>query len=489
VYAVFFHFVVIRAPLVEANAPGCRYKNIRGSGILPPRSYPSHTSTHRGCTAPQRQAQLDPAIPETPLLSSILGFLITLVLLVGFYVVRKPEERSWLMPLALLAFLLKAFIMPFYFQWLVYIGDGGFAYADAGRVHRQAIQMGEEIVYETARITPGWAAVDPGFYQLTAYTYLIFGPNTLIIRFMLIMCISMSLLYTYRITRMYFDEPTARLAAGLHAFMPAPILLSLNHRKDPVVQLIVMFAFYHAMRVFRQDQGWQKSAFMVIVGLFAVYPFRSGLVLPFIGMMVICFVLANRNALQGIVLTLITLLSLVVLQLSIPEDSRVNLDTYASRATGKFAESAEFSNTGGLTRLLRVTGPLDIYKVPFAAVAYMFLPFPPNIDGYPVTILSSFLHLVAIFLLPHMMLGAWSLIRAPDWRLKLPLIVFPTVFLLVLGAVHIGLLRYREIFYPICMIWIAIGWRIGTPAALRLIVYVGLLILTIPIYLTRFGFL
>lgn len=419
----------------------------------------------------------------------MVAFFITLIVLIGFYVVRKPEERKWVMRVAIAAFLIKSLLLPFYFQWLVSIGEEGFAYADAGRVHNQSIRMGEEITYDTPRNTPGWYAVDPGIYLLTTYTYLAFGTNTLVIRFLLIMCISMAILYTYRITRMYFDEPTARLAALLHAFMPAPILLSLNHRKDPIVQLLVMFMFYHSVRVFRQEPNWPRSVGWVIAGLVAVYPFRSGLILPFLGMMVICFVLANRNVLQGMLLTTITILILVILQFATPDDSKINLDTYAARAGGKLEQSAEFSEAGGLVRLLRVTGPLDIYKIPFAAVAYLLLPFPPAFDGYPPTILTSFLHLFAIFLLPHMYMGAWSLIRAPDWRIKLPLIVFPGVFLLVLGAVHVGILRYREIFYPVCLIWMAIGWRIGTPAVLRFAIYVGLAILTIPIYLSRFGFL
>lgn len=419
----------------------------------------------------------------------MVAFFITLIFLVGFYLVRKPDERGWLMRLAVLAFLLKAILVPIYFQWLVSIGEDGFAYVDAGRVHHQSTEMVDEVRFNAPHTSPGWSSVDPGLYLLTTYTYLVFGPNTLVIRFFLIMCISVSLLYTYRITRMYFDEPTARLAAGLHAFMPAPILLSLNHRKDPIVQMLVMFTFYHSVRVFRQEPGWPRSVAFIIVGLFAVYPFRSGLILPFIGVMVICFVLANRSVLQGMTLTVVTVLSLVILQLATPDDARINLDTYTSRAQGKLEESAERSEeSGGLVRLLRVTGPLDIYKIPFAATAYLFLPFPPKVSGYPVTTLTSFLHLVAIFLMPHMLLGAWSLIRAPDWRIKLPLIVFPGVFLLVLGAVHVGLLRYREIFYPICLIWIAIGWRIGAPGILKFAIYVGLAALAIPVYLSRFGF-
>ncbi len=429
---------------------------------------------------------MDSIAPPTPLLSSILGFVVALLILIVFYLPRKPEERRWLMGVAITAFLLKAILVPVYFQWLVWLGDGGFAYVDARGHHYQALDIVEEYEYDLPHESIGWSATDPGFYVLTAYVYMLFGPNTLVIRFLLVMCVSAAMLYVYRIARLNFEEKTARLAAGIYGFLPAPILLSLNHRKDPLVQLIVLFMFYHAVRVFRQEPGWQRSTVLGLLGLIAVYPFRSGLILPFIGVMVVCFVLANRSIVQGVALTLVTVFGLVIIQVAVPDDAKINLDTYANRTEGKLATSADLSDRGGIVRLLRVTGPLDVYKIPFAAAAYLVLPFPPTVARYPVSVLNSFLHLVSLFLLPHMLLGAWSLIRGPNWRLQLPLLIFPIIFLLVLGAVHVGVLRYREIFYPICLIWAAIGWQIGTGLFLKVAVYGGLTGLAIVVYLVRF---
>jgi 4-amino-4-deoxy-L-arabinose transferase-like glycosyltransferase len=425
-----------------------------------------------------------------PIATSLLGFIITLFAVLAFYLVRRdPVERSWLLGLALAAFLLKAILVPIYFQWLVSIGNLGFAYFDAAGVHYEGIVMAEEISLDLAHNSWAWAAIDPGFFMITAYTYIIFGPNTFIIRFMLIMCVSMSLLYVYRIARLYFDEPTARLAAAFQAFVPMPILLSLNHRKDPLIQLIVLFMFYHAVRIFRQDPGWQRSTLMVFAGLFAVYPLRSGLILPFLGVMVICFVLANRNVVQGMGLTAVTLIGLVVLQVAGSADSRVSLNAFTERAEGKLAHSAQLSEQGsGLARRLRVTGPLDLYKVPLAAFAYLLLPFPPNLDERPESILAAFLNLVSIFMLPHLLLGAWSMIRGPNWRSQLPLLIFPIVFLLVLGAVHIGVGRYKQTFFPICLIWTAVGWRLGTSFFFKGAVYGGIGLLTVLVYLNRYLF-
>ena len=430
---------------------------------------------------------MDNLAPPTPIDTSILGFLISLMILLAFYLVRGGDARGWVLRVALIAFVVKAILVPVYFEWLVWIGNFGFAYLNARGHHEQGIDIATAWEYGVPQTTWGWFALDPGFYRLTAWVYLWMGPNTLIIRFFLIACVSMSLLYVYRITRMYTDEQTARVATLFQAWLPYPILTSLNHRKDPLVQLIILFLFYHAVRVFRQEPGWVRSALFTVLGLVAIYPFRSGFVLPFLGVMVICFVLANRNVLQGMALTVVTLIGLVVIQVAAPDDSRINLDTYSNRVEATLEGSAARSQSGGVASLLRVTSVFDSYKIPFAAAAYLILPFPPDFDDYPVSKLAAILNLFGVALLPHMLIGVWTLIRAPDWRINLPLLVFPILFLLVLGAVHVGVVRYKLIFYPICMIWAAIGWRIGASTFFKLAIYGTLVVLSIPVYLNRFG--
>lgn len=415
--------------------------------------------------------------------------MISLALLVAFYMVRGRESRGWIFQMALLAFVLKAILVPIYFEWLVWVGNSGFAYLDARGHHEEGINIATEWEYGVPHTTWGWYARDPGFYRLTAYTYLFLGPNTLIIRFFLVACISMSMLYLYRITRFYADEKTARIATLFHAFLPFPMLTSLNHRKDPLVQLIILFLFYHAVRVFRQEPGWMRSVFFTLAGLAAIYPFRSGFILPFMGVMVICFVLANRNPIQGATLTFITIVGLVGLQVAVPDDSKISLDTYSDRVEVTLEGSAEHAQASGLVSRLRVTGLFDSYKIPIAAAMYLILPFPPDIQSTPVAVLGTTMNLFGVLLLPHMLLGVWATIRSPDWRLRLPILVFPLVFLFVLGAVHVGVVRYKLIFYPICLVWAAIGWRIGTSLFFKLAVYGGLTLLAIPVYLNRFGLL
>ncbi len=432
---------------------------------------------------------MDNLAPPTPLGTSLLGFALSLAILVVFYMVRNREDRGWVFQIAMVAFLVKAILVPAYFEWLVSIGNYGFAYLDARGHHEEGINILTESEYDVPHTTWGWYARDPGFYRLTAYTYMFFGPNTLVIRFFLIACISMSLLYLYRITKFYGDEKTARLAVLFQAFLPFPMLTSLNHRKDPLVQLIILFLFYHAIRIFRQEPGWARSVFFTLAGLLAVYPFRSGFILPFLGVMVICFVLANRNPLQGVALTVVTVMGLFILQVSVSDDSTINLDRYSDRVETTLEGSAERAQETGAVSLLRVTSVFDAYKIPIAAAAYLVLPFPPDFDTHPVSVLGTTLNLFGVLLLPHMLLGVWATIRSPDWRLRLPILVFPIVFLFVLGAVHVGVVRYKLIFYPICLIWAAIGWRTGTSMFFKLAIYSALALLAIPVYLNRYGFL
>jgi len=61
------------------------------------------------------------------------------------------------------------------------------------------------------------------------------------------------------------------------------------------------------------------------------------------------------------------------------------------------------------------------------------------------------------------------------------------MFLLLLGSVHIGVVRYKEIFYPICLVWAAIGWQVGPNMFLKLAAYGGLVLLALLVYMSRFG--
>jgi hypothetical protein len=143
-----------------------------------------------------------------------------------------------------------------------------------------------------------------------------------------------------------------------------------------------------------------------------------------------------------------------------------------------------------MIRFLRVTGPLDVWKVPIAAAIYMILPWPPDLNqSYLPSVIGSILHLFSLSLLPHMLLGFYHLIRAPDWRQNLPILVFPVLMAIVLGTLHLGLVRYRETFYPLCLVWAAIGWRLGTPASLKFATYGGLIAMAVPVMLGRLGVL
>ena len=95
---------------------------------------------------------MDNFAPPTPLLSTVAGFVIALLLVAIFYIVRTREERGWLMGLAVGSFLLKSMLVPVYFWWLVSIGEEGFAYVDAGNLHHEGIHILNGIEMNVERI-------------------------------------------------------------------------------------------------------------------------------------------------------------------------------------------------------------------------------------------------------------------------------------------------------------------------------------------------
>ena len=65
-------------------------------------------------------------------------------------------------------------------------------------------------------------------------------------------------------------------------------------------------------------------------------------------------------------------------------------------------------------------------------------------------------------------------------------LLLPIFFLLLLGTVHVGLLRYKQLFYPICLIWTAVGWQRGTSFLFKFSIYGILGLFGAAIYLYRF---
>lgn len=427
-------------------------------------------------------------VAQPDAVSTIVAALIGLIAVIIFMAARPQEERRFLLPLGMAAFTLKAILVPLYYFLLVNAGLDGFAYSDSYEYHLDGIEIARELSTQLDYSSRAWVTVDPGFPILTGIFYWIAGPNTLVVRMFNCMFATFMLLYVYRTSRLFFEEEKiARIACLLVAFLPYSMTIAINHRKEPLVTLLSIFIFYHASRLIRLDRSWATSALLAALGLFAIFFFRSGFVLPFIGILFLCYVTSSQSTARSIALAIPTILILAAVQFFISDDVSISIASSSERVQGKIFNSAEMAEVGGLARFARMTSIFQIYKLPLATVLALILPFPPYLSGLLPAVLLSWTNLLNLAFLPQMIGGGMAVFREPGWKTRIPILLFPGVFLILIGATHLGVARYRETIFPALLILVAVGIHRGTSIFLRGTVYGTLGALAFIVYLARFG--
>ena len=73
--------------------------------------------------------------------STIVVALLGFVFVLGFFATKEQEERSFLLPLGIAAYSLKALLVPIYYVALVNAGLQGFAFDDAYEYHLDGIEI------------------------------------------------------------------------------------------------------------------------------------------------------------------------------------------------------------------------------------------------------------------------------------------------------------------------------------------------------------
>ena len=427
-----------------------------------------------------------PELHSTPLGPTLVAAIMAFAMVAVFHGVRAREERQFLLPLALGSFLLKAMLVPAMFFLLDGGGYLGFIYEDGLKYHLSATEMSRDLVSGSARVGYGWNFRDPGYNYIGAALYALFGPNTLVPRYLNIAASAMTLLYVYRIARITFDEKVARLACWIIAFLPFTLLITIDQRKDAVVQFVAAFILYHTVRVLSGNTQITRSIVFVAIAMAAMYPLRSGFILPYIAVLGISFFLGRRSIVQGMAFSLVVVLALIAIQVVVPEDSGLSIANNVERFQGKVAQSEQLTAVGGLARLARVTSWTDLWKLPLGAFLVLILPFPPRFSGaYLPGTLLTWSNLPFLYFLPHIFVGALAAIRDDRWRLRLPLLIYPALFLVVLAVTDLSVTRYRETFLPALIILAAAGSRAGTGVVTRLVVYTGLGLLAVAVYVVR----
>lgn len=427
-------------------------------------------------------------IESTPVGASLFAAFILLAAVVVFYLPRAPEDRRAVLTIALVAFVVKAMLVPVYYWMLREAGLGGFGYPDTLRYHEWAIEMSTEIRFDLPRQHHGWEILSSGYYILCAYIYTLFGANTMLPRLLNVAISSMSLLYVYRIGKLYFEPRVARTAVLLTAFLPFSLLTVLEQRKDVIAQFLGLVAFYHGARALRLEEGWQRDLGWVLAALVPMYYVRSGFILLFLAIMFIAFVFVRRNLVAAIGAAIPALLIAGALSLFAPEDSRINFGRSVERLQGKAAQGEFQSQFIGLMRYAYISSPLEIWKAPLSGGLVMVTPFPPTLTASRLpALIGPWLQLFTLGLYPFVLVAVLKLLGDRERRDRLLLILYPALFLMVIGAVNPSVTRYREVVFPVVLLLAAYGLRLPRNPMSFVVVYGVLAIFGVFVYAFRTG--
>lgn len=428
-------------------------------------------------------------IEQASLGSELLVALLGMFVVIGFYAFRAPEERRALLLLAVAAYILKVILVPVYYWVLVEGGARGFAFRDGAGYNLSQKEMAYEVTRGLPHASVGWSYKDPGYNLIITGLYVVFGASTFLARLFNACVSTLTLLYVYRIARISFDERVARISARLVAFFPSSLFIIVDHRKEGPIIFVATLLFYHALRMMTQQRGWTSSIPIFAVWLIPTYFLRSGFVLPFLGLLLVTFFFTRRSIVAGGVVSVLLVAVLLAARFVFPESLGMGVEGSVESVEGRLgvqARDAEVSS--GLLRFAKITSPVDVWKLPLAAVLELILPFPPLIKwGAPIySYIFSWSQLVFIALLPQFFLGAREVFQAEFRRVRLPLFIYSAGFLAVIGGLASGVGRYRETILPVILVLTAAGIRARQNRMFSFTIYTGLSILAMLVYLNRF---
>ena len=415
-------------------------------------------------------------------LTALLGLLAVTI----FFGIRNDEERRALLLIAISVYLVKAILVPIYYWVLLASGSQGFAYVDSRGYFYRASRMANEIANNMPYDNPGWKAKDPGYMVTCALMYVVFGSSTLIARFFNAAMGTFTLLYVYRIACLAFDKRVARIAVLLAGFIPFTIFMTINHRKEPVVIFLATLLYYHALRVLTKQGNWITSLPIMMIGLGAIYFFRSGFIPPFLGLFLISYLFTKGSIVTGGLVSMFVMGLLIATQFLFPESTGLDIE---GNVTGRLADNARMGEFGGgLLRVTMVTSISDLWKVPIVGILMVILPFPPRWQGIEriYTLILSVSHLVFLLCLPQFVLGVREVFRADVWTKRLPLLVFSAGFLTLVGVLTAGIMRYRETVFTLVFVITAAGFKARQKFMVTGGVYAALATLAVVVYLHRF---
>lgn len=187
-------------------------------------------------------------------------------------------------------------------------------------------------------------------------------------RYINVILSTLCIVVTYNLCYEVSDsQKTALTAARLFAFLPFPVIVSCFPIKDIFIMLGTMYAFYIFVRV-QNDRKVSAFQFGLLAILLVCIYFSRGAVTELLLIYLLIYYLQKlfsaKKYLATVALFMASLVVLVVFRAEILSSFTEKLDTYGNYG----AEEAAGLNA------IRVTGLIDIYKLPLAYAFAMLQP-------------------------------------------------------------------------------------------------------------------
>ena len=183
------------------------------------------------------------SIPSRYVAAFVLMPLLFGIALVWIRQSTQSTERRWIFNICLLALGIRiALSFSLEFLWSSFEGTSdGAAYGPHAAALAETWHRAGWVTYADVVAVPVGA---PGYVYFSALTFWFLGYNTLYIKLINGLLAALTVMYTYKLGKHFFDERVGRLSALIAAFMPSIMLWTSQNLKDSMVVFLSMWALW-----------------------------------------------------------------------------------------------------------------------------------------------------------------------------------------------------------------------------------------------------
>ena len=185
------------------------------------------------------------SIPQRYITAFLLIPLLFGIALVWVHLSTHAIERYWILKICLMALGIRiAISFSLEFLWSSFEGvSDGAAYGPHAAALAQTWHRSGWATYAEVVAVPVGA---PGYVYFSASIFWLLGYNSLYIKLINGLLAAITVIYTYKLGKHFFDERVGRLSALIAAFMPSIMLWTSQNLKDSMVVFFSMWALWLA---------------------------------------------------------------------------------------------------------------------------------------------------------------------------------------------------------------------------------------------------